>query len=191
MGTITRTLANNLTTGLGAAPDQELISNTTISSAGYVDITTAFTDTTYTNFIIIGSGVNMVTDNNDMRFNFINNSGTLVADTNYYWAGVGQRDSGSAVDFGASGTSYGRIMDNNANTGQAINWTMTIFKPYISGHYTSFTVSAGGRRSGGGANTVHVGGYVNTSDQIKGIRFLMNTGNISAGNLILYGLRDS
>ena len=191
MGTITRTLANNLTTGLGVAPDQELISNTTISSAGYVDITTAFTDTTYTNFIIIGSGVNMVTDNNDMRFNFINNSGTLVADTNYYWAGVGQRDSGSAVDFGASGTSYGRIMDNNANTGQAINWTMTIFKPYISGHYTSFTVSAGGRRSGGGANTVHVGGYVNTSDQIKGIRFLMNTGNISAGNLILYGLRDS
>ena len=191
MGTITRTLANNLTTGLGAAPDQELISNTTISSAGYVDITTAFTNTIYTNFIIVGSGVNMVSDNNDMRFNFINNSGTLVADTNYYWPGVGQRDSGSAVDFGPSGTSYGRIMDNNANTGQAINWTMTIFKPFINGHYTSFTVSAGGRRSGGGANTVHVGGYVNTSDQIKGIRFLMNTGNISAGNLILYGLRDS
>ena len=190
MGTKTRSIANNLTTGLGA-PDQELLSNTTISSAAFTDITTAFSDTTYTNFVIVGSGINMASDNTEFRFNFLNTSGNAVGDTNYYWAGVGQRDTGSAVDWGNTATSYGRIIDNNASTGQSTNFTMTVFKPFINGHYTSFTIGAGGRRSGGGAHTVYSAGSVNTTDQIKGIRFSYNTGNISAGNLLLYGLRDS
>jgi len=211
MGSITRSFANNILTSgkfdaaqlngtlpaldgsslTGLSPDYELLSNTSISAAGVVEITTAFTDTTYTNFFILGSGINMVTDNNSFRYNFINNSGGIVADTNYYWAGVGQRDTGSAVDFGASGTSYGLMIDNNSNTGQSINFTMTVYKPYISGHFTSFVSQAGGRRSGGGANHVNTGGYINTSDQVKGIRFLMGSGNISAGNLFVFGIRDS
>ena len=178
-------------TGIATTQDHELVSNTTISSAGHVDITTAFTNTAYTNFYILGSGINMANDNNDFRFNFIHNNGGIVGDTNYYWTGAGQRDASAAVDFGASGVSYGRVIDNSASTGQAINFDMTVTKPFISGHYTSFFSHAGGRRSGGGANQVSVGGYINTTDQMKGIRFLMSSGNISAGNILVFGMRDS
>ena len=82
------------------------------------------------------------------------------------------------------------MIDNNANTGQSINFTMTVYKPFISGHYTSFVSQAGGRRSGGGANHVNTGGYINTSDQVKGIRFLMGSGNIESMDWALYGIKN-
>tara|TARA_R100000781_G_scaffold107869_1_gene72235 strand:+ start:735 stop:1361 length:627 start_codon:yes stop_codon:yes gene_type:complete len=165
-----------------------LISNTTVASAGTLDINDLFSSS-YVNYRVIGSGLNQATDNTAWVFQLRTDS--AVTNTSYWWAGVGQRDGGSAVDDGETDVSDWRIMGNNANTGQALNFDMVIYKPQVSGHYTSYTCTAGGRRSGGGGQDLVCGGYQNTTTQFTGLRFLCDSGNVSAGNILVFGIRDS
>jgi hypothetical protein len=168
-----------------------LISNTTISSAGYTDITNQFTSS-FINYRIIGSGINMATDNTQLRMQMLKDSDDSADSGSYYnYSIVGQRGAGNPVDDGATGGSEYVIISNNANTGQSINFDMTIYKPFVSGNYTSFTHIAGGRRSGGDGHMTSGGGYLNQTTQYSGLRFLFNSGNISAGNILIFGISDS
>ena len=181
-----------LPSGMTSAPGLStgslvLISNTALSSAGYLDINDVFSST-YANYRIIGSGLNMATDNTYSMFKLKNSSG--VEGSSYWWAGVGQRDSGSAVDDGDTDTGHWRIITNAASTGQATNFDMTVYRPQAS-LYTSYTCVAGGRRSGGGAQNLVTGGYQNTTTSYTGFRILLGAGNISAGNISVYGIKDS
>jgi hypothetical protein len=164
-----------------------LISNTALSSAGSLDISGVFSST-YANYRIIGSGLNMANDNNAWVFQLRTDS--AVTNTSYWWAGVGQRDTGGAVDDGETDTTDWRIIGNCANTGQALNFDMTVYRPNL-GLYTSYTCIAGGRRSGGGGQVLNCGGYQNTTTQFTGFRILVDSGNISAGNISVYGIKDS
>ena len=35
------------------------------------------------------------------------------------------------------------------------------------------------------------GGYLNLTTQYSGLRFIMSSGNISAGNILIFGISDS
>ena len=189
-GTTDQFLKFTGTTTLASSADNaglNFISNTALSSAGSLDITGVFSST-YANYRIIGSGLNMATDNTYWMFKLKNSSG--VEGSSYWWAGVGQRDSGSAVDDGDTDTGHWRIITNAASTGQATNFDMTVYRPQ-AGLYTSYTCVAGGRRSGGGAQNLVTGGYQNTTTSYTGFRILLGAGNISAGNISVYGIKDS
>ena len=168
-----------------------LISNTTISSAGYTDITDQFTSS-FVNYRIIGSGINMATDNTQLAMQMLKDSDDSADSASQYnYSIVGQRGSGNAVDDGATGADRYVIISNSANTGQSINFDMTIYKPFVSGNYTSFTHICGGRRSGGDGHMTSGGGYLNQTTQYSGLRFIMSSGNISAGNILIFGISDS
>ena len=168
-----------------------LISNTTISSAGYTDITDQFTSS-FVNYRIIGSGINMATDNTQLAMQMLKDSDdSAETASSYNYSIVGQRGSGNAVDDGATGADRYVIISNAANTGQSINFDMTIYKPFVSGNYTSFTHICGGRRSGGDGHMTSGGGYLNQTTQYSGLRFIMSSGNISAGNILIFGISDS
>ena len=168
-----------------------LISNTTISSAAYVDITNQFSSS-FVNYKVIGSGINMATDNTQFRMRLLKESDdSAETGSSYNFSNVGQRGAGNAVDDGATGASEFGIINNCANTGQSINFEINIYKPFVSGHYTSVTYIAGGRRSGGDAHMIAGGGYLNLTTQYSGLRFIMSSGNISAGNILIFGISDS
>jgi hypothetical protein len=169
------------------SPGLNFISNTALSSAGSLDISSVFSST-YANYRIIGSGLNMATDNTYWMFQLRTDS--AVEGSSYWWAGVGQRDSGSAVDDGDTNAGHWRIITNAANTGQATNFDMTVYRPNL-GLYSSYTCVAGGRRSGGGGQNLVTAGYQNTTTQFTGFRILVGSGNISAGNITVFGLSDS
>ena len=185
-----------LPSGMTSAPGLStgslvLISNTTISSAGYTDITDKFTSS-YVNYKIIGSGINMATDNTQLRMQMLKDSDdSAESGSHYNYSIVGQRGAGNAVDDGAVNASEYVIISNAASTGQSINFDITIYKPFVSGHYTSFTHICGGRRSGGDGHMTSGGGYLNQTTQYSGLRFLFNAGNISAGNILIFGISDS
>ena len=189
-GTTDQFLKFTGTTTLASSADNaglNFISNTALSSAGSLDISSVFSST-YANYRIIGSGLNMANDNNAWVFQLRTDS--AVTNTSYWWAGVGQRDTGSAVDDGETDTTDWRIIGNCANTGQALNFDMTVYRPNL-GLYTSYTCIAGGRRSGGGGQVLNCGGYQNTTTQFTGFRILVDSGNISAGNITVFGISDS
>ena len=165
----------------------EFISNTALSNAGTLDINSVFSST-YQNYRIIGSGINMADNNNRLEMQLRTTS--AVTTSAYYWTGVGQRGNGNAVDDGDQNTTAWRIITNSANTGQAINFDMTVYRPQ-AGLYTSFTSLCAGRRNGGDAQNLFSGGYQNTTNSYTGFRLFFETGNLSAGNVTVFGIKDS
>jgi len=194
-GTTDQFLKFTGTTTLASAADNAgglvLISNTTISSAGVIDITDQFTSS-YVNYRIIGSGINMATDNTQFRMRTLKDSDDSSEDSSQYnYSIVGQRGAGNPVDDGGVNAQEYVIISNAASTGQSINFDMTIYKPFVSGNYTSFTHICGGRRSGGDGHMTSGGGYLNQTTQYSGIKFYFSSGTISAGNIIVFGIKDS
>ena len=189
-GTTDQFLKFTGTTTLASSADNaglNFISNTALSSAGSLDITGVFSST-YANYRIIGSGLNMASDNTEWNVQLRTDS--AVTSSAYYWVGVGQKDNGSTVDEGAQDDGDWKIIKNCANTGQALNFDMIVYRPNL-GLYTSYTCMAGGRRSGGGGQNLFTGGYQNTTTQFTGFRILVDSGNISAGNITVFGISDS
>ena len=165
----------------------DFISNTALSSAGYLDINDVFSST-YQNYRIIGSGLNMATDNTYWMFQ-LNNSGG-VQGSSYWWVGVGQHSTGSAVDDGDTNAGHWRIITNASATGQATNFDMTVYRPQ-AGLYSSYTCLAGGRRSGGVSHNLFTSGFQNSTTSFTGFRIAVGSGNISAGNITVFGIKDS
>ena len=165
----------------------EFISNTALSNAGTLDINSVFSST-YQNYRIIGSGINGATD--DTRLEMQLRTTSAVTNSAYYWTGVGQHANGNAVDDGDQNTTAWRIITNTANSGQSINFDMTVYRPY-AGLYTSFTSLCAGRRSGGNSHNIFSGGYQNTTNSYTGFRLFFETGNLSAGNVTVFGIKDS
>ena len=168
------------------------ISNNTISSGGgEIDIANQFSSS-FVNYKVIGSGINMDTDNVQLRMRMLKESDDSQENASQYnYSIVGQRGAGNAVDDGATSAAEYVIISNNANTGQAINFEINIYKPFVSGHYTSFTHISGGRRSGGDGHMTSGGGYLNLTTQYSGLGFYFSSGTLSAGNIIVFGISDS
>ena len=169
-----------------------LISNNTIGAGGgEIDITNQFSSS-FVNYKVIGSGINMATDNVQLRMRMLKESDDSQENASQYnYSIVGQRGAGNAVDDGAVNAAEYVIISNSANTGQSINFEINIYKPFVSGHYTSFTHICGGRRSGGDGHMTSGGGYLNLTTQYSGIKFYFSSGTISAGNIIVFGISDS
>ena len=133
----------------------------------------------------------MATDNTQFRMRMLKTDNSDESGSHYNYSIVGQRGAGNPVDDGGVNAQEYVIISNSANTGQSINFDMTIYKPFVNGNYTSFTHICGGRRSGGDGHMTSGGGYLNQTTQYSGLRFLFNSGNISAGNILIFGISDS
>ena len=186
-----------LPSGMTSAPGLStgslvLISNNTIGSGGgEIQINDQFTSS-YVNYKVIVSGMNMATDNVQLRMRMIKDADDSQENaSSYNYSIVGQRGAGNPVDDGGVNAQEYVIISNNANTGQSINFDMTIYKPFVSGNYTSFTHIAGGRRSGGDGHMTSGGGYLNQTTQYSGIKLYFSSGTLSAGNVLIFGIADS
>ena len=166
----------------------DLISNTTISSAGYTDITGQFSST-YKNYRIIGSGLKQATDNTAWVFQLRTSSAAITS--GYYWAGVGQRGTGNTVDDGENNAADFRIIGNAANDNHSVNFDMTLYDPYGYQVSKNYTCVASGRRNNDGGQVLTCGGFLPNDTRMEGIRFLVDSGNVSAGTIQIFGIKDS
>jgi len=163
------------------------LDTTTISSGDSSKTINPPFSSTYKSYRIIGKGINNVTDNTQLNCTLVQSDDTEQT-ASYYWSGVGQRGAGNAVDDGASNTSSWRIIGNSANTGQSINFDMILTFPANSGSYTSYVCTAAGRRSGGDAQMLAPGGYVNVTTAFTKLKFASSSGNLGGGVITTYGL---
>lgn len=171
-----------------SSPSHVLISNTTISSAGYTDITGQFSST-YKNYRIIGSGLKQATDNTAWVFQLRTSSAAVTS--GYYWSGVGQRGAGNAVDDGEDNAADFRIIGNAANDNHSVNFDMTLYDPYGLNVSKNYTCLASGRRENDTGQVLYSGGFLPNDTRMEGIRFLVDSGNVSAGTIQIFGIKDS
>ena len=193
----------NLPTGFGGA--LQLIKTQTVSSAVgsivFVDGTNGVVlDDTYRTYMFTFSSMHPANDGVEFRFNVSIDTGSNynVAKTSSLFQAIHSEDDGTAVLEISAGASL-----NQQTTGQpltvglggavadeSLSGTLHLFSPSSTTfvkHYMSNCNSYYPDGDGLSANS-HIGGYANTTSAVDAVEFKMNSGNIDAGTIKMYGL---
>ena len=219
MGSITRGLSNNITTGGVILPagitnssvsavtsfanasggTLILLSTQTASASATISFTTGL-DSTYDEYIFKFIDIHPATDNVDFQFNMSTDAGsnynvtkTTTAFTAYH-AESGTA-SGLAYEGGrdlAQSTAFqGLVIGVGSNADQNCSGTLTIFNPSSTTYVKHFIANSNNYRADDESANFFSAGYGNTTSAVNAIQFKMSSGNIDDGIIKLYGVKKS
>ena len=148
-------------------------------------------------FINIHPATNMA----DFSFNMSTDGGSNynVAKTSTYFKAQHQGSTGNygSLDYFtagdlAQGTGFQRLTEalSNGNTA-SMSGTLTIYNPSSSVFVKHFMYEAADFGNDNFIINEFVAGYGNTQSAVNSIQFKFDTGNIDAGTIKLYGIKDS
>ena len=90
----------------------------------------------------------------------------------------------------AQATSFQRLLKHSGNADDAGSGTLTLFNP-SSTTFVKHFISDGNSANNTYSQRELVAGYFNTTSAIDAVQFKMASGNIDAGTIKLYGIKDS
>ena len=185
-----------------------LIKTLTASSSGTLSFvhgsSSVVLDGTYPIYKFEFINCHPATDQQSFQFNGSIDTGSNynVAKTSTFFYAY-NRGSDSATNFSydgnrdvAQGTGFQPLTFNsNIDNYSSVSGTLYLFNPASTTFVKHFisTTNDDAQTSGeqGLSQACHVGGYLNTSSAINAIRFQYSSGNIDAGTVKLYGIKDS
>jgi len=183
MGSITRGLSNNITTGGVILPAG--ITNASVSAV-----------TSFAN----ASG-QPATDDVGFEFNGSTDSGSnynVTKTTTNFTANHLEDDSFTTLAYQttqdlAQSTAFQKLSHHQLGNGndESFAGTLTVFNPSSTTYVKHFIASGSTYYSGDGELNTYVAGYFNTTSAINAIRFQMSSGNIDDGIIKLYGVKKS
>ena len=92
----------------------------------------------------------------------------------------------------AQGTGFQTIIDVLGNDNdQSVSGSFTLFNPSSTTFVKHFLSTINSARDTDFSFNYYVAGYGNTTSAVNAIRFQMASGNIDAGKIKLYGIKDS
>lgn len=193
MGIKSRSIANNLTSGLGKAGSLTFITSVTPSgSSSVIEVQSCFSST-YKNYHVIFSGLSIGTNNSDMSIRMMSGSSEHTG-SDYYWSIGTSNRHGTGVNESGSANSSGRLFSNTSNDQDLISSSILFTNPQVSGVKTMVNSVGGDRYEGSaGVHTQHSYVWVNTGTSFDGFSFRSNSGyNLRAlGKILVYGFSDS
>lgn len=171
--------------------DMKLISTATASSSSAI----AFTDlsSTYAAYVIYFDSVAPATDNVNFRIRTSTNNGSSYDSgaLNYYFGGFSSTEGGTLAASSAAGTDGFYIVYGSGNaTNETCAGYVKIFNPSKL-TYTRIETSASTELTDGTVKYFNHHGKRISANDVDAVQFTMSSGNISAGNFYLYGLRAS
>ena len=146
--------------------------------------------------------INMHSQNNsvDLTFNFSTDGGSnynVTKTTTHFWTAnyeslaLTYLTYGSSLDL-AQSTAFQIITDNVGNENdESSSGTMTLFNPSSTTFVKHFMTDINTYGQDNSSYRNLVAGYGNTTSAVNAIRFQMSSGNIDAGKIKLYGIKDS
>ena len=156
-------------------------------------------DSTYPIYKFVWINVHPATDNAHFQFNFRDGDTNYdaVKTTTAFEAYQNEAGSSSALTYQATndiaqGTGFQDIATDVGNgNDESCCGELWLFSPSSTTFVKHFIAT--GNMYNGGDFTVndYVAGYCNTTTAIDGVQFKMDSGNIDAGTIKLYGLKDS
>ena len=148
-------------------------------------------------FINIHPATNMA----DFSFNMSTDSGSNynVTKTSAYFKAQHQGSSGNYGNLGyfaagdlAQGTGFQRLTEALSNGDTAsMSGTLTIYNPSDTTFVKHYMYEAADFGNDNFIINEFVAGYGNTTSAVNSIQFKFDTGNIDAGKIKLYGIKDS
>jgi hypothetical protein len=216
MGTITRSLANNITTGGVLLPaslvnnsianvtaynaavatgGMKLISSQTASNSASISFTTGI-DSTYKEYQFWFLDIHPRSDVADFSFNMSTDGGSNynVAKTTtlFYTYNVeaGGNDGFAYGSFGGlfDGTGFQMLAGNaGSDADQNISGLLTLFNPASTTYTKNFTSLCAYSWQGDGTESDYVAGYGNTTSAVNAVQFKMDSGNFD-GTILMFGI---
>lgn len=177
--------------GTGAPCSMTLLATLTASNSASLSDTTHITGT-YTSYKLIFQ--NIIPATNEKILELQIHSGGAFKATGYLWTQGLFEGTTTISTNSAAGTfiplSYATDASGNAlaNTAPGMSGEITIINPSVSG---LISVSGQFNYLAGVANGVTVGqtyGYWNTAGVVDGFQVLMDSGNITSGSILIYGI---
>ena len=220
MGSITRGLSNNITTGGVILPagitnssvsavtsfanasggTLFLLSTQTASSSATISFTTGL-DSTYDEYIFKFISVRPATDNTELNFNMSTDAGSNynVTKTTTFFRTYHAEDgvSGTTLQYEdtrdlAQSTSFQKLTSNcTSDADQGTSGTLQLFNPSSTTYVKHFMSSAIHADTSDFAYSAYSAGYGNTTSAVNAIRFQFSSGNIADGIFKLYGVKKS
>ena len=219
MGTITRSLSNNITTGGVILPagitnssvsavtsfanasggTLILLSTQTASASATISFTTGL-DSTYDEYIF--KFINMHSSDNGVffTFNMSTDGGSnynVTKTTTQFGAYHNEGDSVTSLsyfgsnDLAQSTAFQGIATDQGTDNDQSSGGTLTLFNPSSTTYVKHFISLFHVYHEGDYSIVNHTAGYGNTTSAVNAIRFQMTSGNIDDGIIKLYGVKKS
>jgi hypothetical protein len=219
MGTITRSLANNITTGGVILPagitnasvsavtsfanasggTLILLSTQTASASATISFTTGL-DSTYDEYIFKFINIHPATDGATFQFNMSTDSGSnynvTKTSTNFqaYHLENGT-EAGISYQAGhdlAQSTAFQTLSNDLGNDNdQSTSGTLTIFNPASTTYVKHFIATMNNTQYVEYQTNYFIAGYGNTTSAVNAIRFQFSSGNIDDGVIKLYGVKKS
>ena len=219
MGTITRSLANNITTSGVILPagitnssvsavtsfanasggTLTLLSTQTASASATISFTTGL-DSTYDEYIFKFINVRPVTDNVKFTFNMSTDSGSnynVTKTTTMFSSAHDEGDTYTNLDYNtaedlAQSTSFQPISTGNGNgADKSCSGTLTLFNPSSTTYVKHYISTLHSYHWEDLAFSWYSAGYGNTTSAVNAIRFQMSSGNMADGTIKLYGVKKS
>ena len=188
------TLSSNVTGG----GSMVLLSTVTASSSATISFTSGI-DSTYKEYIFKFINIHPATDNSTFEVNFRDGGSDYDATktTTFFWAYHDEADSETSLGYLASrdlaqGTGFTDLSGSVGNGGdESCSGELTLFNPSSTTFVKHFLSRSSLYEGGSYAMDVHTGGYCNVTAAIDAVQFKMSSGNVDAGTIKLYGLKDS
>ena len=217
MGAITRSIANNITTGgvftssaitnnsvtgitvLANAPADGItfISSQTASASASLSFTTGL-DSTYKAYKFVFSNIHPATDNVNFTFNLSTDAGSnynVTKTTTYFEAFHNETGASSGLGYAtafdlAQSTAFATLGNNTGNDAdQNISGSLILFNPSSTTYVKHFISTTCHSSAGNLSLNDFSAGYGNTTSAVNAIQFKMSSGNIDAGTIYMYGIK--
>jgi hypothetical protein len=219
MGSITRSLSNNITTGgvilpagitnasvsavtsfaNASAGTLILLSTQTASASANISFTTGL-DSTYDEYIFSFINIHPATDNTDFMFNLSTDGGSnynVTKTTTTFQAYHDEADTDTSLNYDtaddlAQSTSFQQLLKNlGTDSDQNSSGTLTLFNPSSTTYVKHFIANGNSYNHNNYTNQNFTAGYANTTSAVNAVRFQMSSGNIDDGIIKLYGVKKS
>ena len=193
------TAASGLTSGA-----MTLIKEQTASASSTIDFVDGTSDVVLDNTypIYVFKFINMHPATDGVHFSFQGNAagGSSYDETitsTVFFAHHREDDTATSLDYRgdddlAQSTSFQRLSESLGNgNDECLSGTLRLFNPSSTTFVTHFMATINYIHKSDRSYNFFVAGYFNTTSAIDEIQFKMSSGNIDAGTIKLYGIKDS
>ena len=193
----------NISSIPGAAKSLTHIKTLTASSSSTLSFVNGSSDvvldSTYPIYIFKFINIHPASDNSTFEVGFRDGSTDYDATktTTFFWAYHDEGDSETTRAYVTSrdldqATGFTDLSGSIGNgNDESCSGELYLFNPSSTTFLKSFQSRASLYEGGSYAMDVYTGGYCNVTAAIDGVQFKMSSGNIDAGTIKMYGLKDS
>jgi hypothetical protein len=180
----------------GFGGNLNFISKATASASASIEFTSGI-DSTYKGYVFYFVNMHPSSDNVNFQFNLSTDGGSTYAvtkTTTYIYTEVSEGGSGGALGYNGSldlaqSTSYQSLMNNvGADSDQGVSGYIHLFNPSSTTFVKHFITKESTNASNDYSYSSYVAGYGNTTSAINAVDFKMSSGNIDAGEILLFGV---